>query len=151
MLLDKHDSVAVEIAQTYISNMEIELGKKYRNRDYQINPDLSDAQYTQIQSKHQLSNNEFAELYNEFQHMQPSEHLSNMMAAFTASGGNVDIDPRYDETTQRLHVDITFSIKDKLLDSIEGLSPLEDAMMRMNAMLQVDSILSGANPDIIAG
>ena len=89
-LIEKHEPVVVEMAQTYLDNMAVELGKKYKNNDYQINVDLTDEQFFAIRTKHDIPTNEYAELYAEFQKMKPAEHLRRVMGAFTASGGNVD-------------------------------------------------------------
>ena len=147
-LLEKHEPVVVEMAKAYLDNMAVELGKKYKNNDYQINVDLTDDQYFGVRAKHDLSNNEFADLYAEFQKMKPTEHLRRVMGAFTASGGNVDVEPAYDEETQRLNVSLSFVIDDKTLDKIEGLSTIEDLLLRMDAMRQIDTVLSGADPTV---
>ena len=147
-LLAKHEDLVIEMARIYLDNMEQELGKKYRDNDYEINPSLSDDQYLELKARHGISNAEFADLYLEFQKMKPSKHLKMAMDAFTASGGNVDIEPSYDEGTQRLSVAVKYVIKDKVLDKIEGLSAVEDINLRMSAMLQVDTLLSGADPDV---
>ena len=148
-LLEKHQDLVVELANIYLDNMELELGKKYKDNSHEINASLTDAQYTELRAKHGISNTEFADLYLAFQKMKPTEHLEKAMTAFTASGGNVDIEPHYDENTQRLNVPVKFVIKDNVLDKIEGLSPLEDVFLKMNAMIQVDTLLSGSDPDVI--
>jgi hypothetical protein len=147
-LIEKHETLAIEMASLYLDNMEIELGKKYINNAHEINASLSDEQYSELKNKHRISDQEFADLYSEFQKMKPTKHLKMAMDAFTASGGSVDIEPKYSEATQRLSVSITFAIKDKSLDRIEGLSAMEDIILRMNAMLQVDTLLSGSDPDV---
>ncbi|MES9991252.1 MAG: hypothetical protein ABW098_04825 [Candidatus Thiodiazotropha sp.] len=147
-LLVEHQDLVVEIANIYLDNMEIALGKKYKNNSHQIDASLSNDQYTALSKKHNISVQDFAELYNLFQGMKPSKHLKQTMDAFTASGGTVDIEPHYDDSNQKLHVAINFIIKDKTFDKLEGLSPLEDIMLRMNAMLQIDTVLSGSDPDI---
>ena len=147
-LLEKHEALVVEMASLYLDNMEQELGKKYMNNDYEINPSLSDSQYVGLREKHGISSAEFADLYLEFQRMKPSKHLKSAMDAFTASGGNVDIEPHYNEDTQKLSVSVKFVIKDNALDKIEGLSAIEDINLRMSAMLQVDTLLSGSDPDL---
>lgn len=148
LLVEKHETIVIEMAAFYLDNMAFELGRKYQDNSYQINASLSDEQYSELKKKHNLPDHEFAELYTEFQSMKPTAHLKQALDAFTASGGNVDIEPVYDEGTQRLNVSIIFSIKDKTYDKIEGLSPLEDIVLRMNAMLQIDTVLSGADPDV---
>jgi hypothetical protein len=147
-LLEEHETLVVEMATVYLDNMELELGKKYRNNDYRVNPGLTDSQYTELKAKHDLSHTEFADLYSEFQKMKPTKHLKKAMDAFTASGGSVEMEPHYDENTQRLSVPITFVIKDRVLNEIEGLSPIESIVLRMNAMFQVDTVLSGSDPDV---
>ena len=147
-LIEKHENLFVDIANVYLDNMELELGKKYKNNDYEINAGLTDDQYTDLKTKHNLSNAEFADLYSEFQKMKPTKHLKKAMDAFTASGGSVEIEPHYEETSQRLSVPIKFLIKDRTLNKIEGLSPIEDVVLRMNAMFQVDTVLSGSDPDV---
>ena len=147
-LIEKHEPVVVEMAQTYLDNMAVELGKKYKNNVYQINVDLTDEQFFAIRTKHDIPTNEYAELYAEFQKMKPAEHLRRVMGAFTASGGNVDVEPSYDEDSQRLNVSISFVIDDKTLDRIEGLSTIEDLLLRMDAMRQIDTVLSGADPTV---
>ncbi|MCG8057926.1 MAG: hypothetical protein JAY94_19765, partial [Candidatus Thiodiazotropha endolucinida] len=91
---------------------------------------------------------EFADLYNEFQKMKPTKHLKSTLDAFAASGGNVDIEPVFDEKEQKLNVSISFSIKDKTYDTLEGLSALEEIILKMNAMIQIDNVLSGSDPDV---
>jgi hypothetical protein len=147
-LLEKHEALVVEMGNLYLDNMEIELGKKYQNNTHEVNASLTDGQYTELKSKHNIPNNEFADLYSEFQKMAPTSHLKQAMDAFTASGGNVDIEPVYDENTQRLNVSISYVIKDKTFEKIEGLTPLEDVILRMNALLQVETTLSGSDPDM---
>ena len=146
-LLEKHEPLVTEMSKVYLDNMELELGKKYRNHNHQVNAGLTDAQYLELKTKHNIPNNEFSEIYTEFQRMKPSPHLQNVLDAFTASGGNIDIEPVYDEASQRLNVSVNFVIKDKVLDKIEGLSAVEEALLKMNAMLQVETVLTGSDPD----
>jgi hypothetical protein len=147
-LLEEHQDLVVEIANVYLDNMEIALGKKYKNNSHEIDASLSNDQYIALSKKHDIPVQDFAELYSLFQEMKPSKHLKQTMDAFTASGGTVDIEPHYDDSSQKLHVAISFIIKDKIFDKLEGLTPLEDIMLRMNAMLQIDTVLSGSNPDM---
>ena len=147
-LLEKHESLVVEMASLYLDNMEQELGKKYLNNDYEINPSLSDSQYVELKTKHGISSADFADLYLEFQKMKPSKHLKSAMDAFTASGGNVDIEPYFDQDNEKLSVSVKFVIKDNVLENIEGLSAIENINLRMSAMLQVDTLLSGSDPDV---
>lgn len=147
-LLEKHEPVVVEMAKAYLDTMESELGKKYKNNNYEINAGLTDEQYLALKKKHDIPSGEFADLYVEFQRMKPTEHLRRVMGAFTASGGSVDVEPVYDEETQRMKVSVNFVIDDKVLDKIEGLSPIEDLLLRMDAMLQVDTVLSGADSTV---
>jgi hypothetical protein len=147
-LLEKYESVAVEMANTYLDNMEVELGKKYKKNSYQISAGLSDAQYSELKTKHNIPSGEFADLYIEFQKMKPTEHLRRVMSAFTASGGSVDVEPVYDEDSRRLKVSVNFVIDDKALDKIEGLSPIEDLLLKMDAMLQIDTVLSGSDSTV---
>lgn len=147
-IIEKHETLVVEIATVCLDNMELELGRKYRNNGYEINAGLTDDQYTELKSKYDLSGSEFSEVYSEFQKMKPTDHLKKAMDAFTASGGNVEMEPCYDENTQRLSVPIRFVIKDKTLNKIEGLSAIEDIVLKMNAMLQLDTVLSGSDPDM---
>ena len=147
-LLEKYEALATEMGKIYLDNMELELGKKYKNNSHAVDPSLTNVQYSQLKREHSISDKEFADLYSDFQKMQPTKHLKQALDAFTASGGSVDIEPFYDETAERLNVSISFVIKDKTFDRIEGLSPLEDISLRMNAMLQIDTVLSGADPDV---
>ncbi len=147
-LLEKHENLVIEIAKLYLSNMESELGKKYQDHRYEINPNLSNGQSVELKSKYNISSDEFANLYAEFQNMTPTEHLEKAMGAFTASGGNVDIAPYYDEDSQKLNVTINFVIKGNTLDKIAGLSPIEDIILKMDAMLQVESIMSESDPNL---
>jgi len=147
-ILETHEAAVVDIASAYLDNMELELGRKYKNNSYEVNAGLTDDQYSTLKAKHELSNEMFAELYSEFQKMKPTQHLKQAMDAFTASGGSVEMEPSYDENTQRLSVPIKFFIKEQTLDKIEGLSPIEDIVLKMNAMLQIDTVLSGADPDV---
>jgi len=146
-LLEKYDDLVMDIANVYLNNMAWELGLKYKDNTYIIRPRLTDPQHAELKAKHKISGSEYAKLYEEFQKMEPTEHMMQAMQAFTASGGNVDIEPHYDEKTNRLEVAVQFSIKEHTLDRIEGLSPLEDVILRVNAMLQVDTMLAERNPD----
>ncbi|MGM0594658.1 MAG: hypothetical protein ACQETD_08985 [Pseudomonadota bacterium] len=147
-LADKHEPIMVEMAQLYLENMELELARKYKDNDYQVNAGITHAQYDTLKEKHDLPNQTFADLYQEFQKMKPTTHLRKVMSAFTASGGSVEVEPVYDEEAGRLKVSVNFAIDDKTLDKIEGLSPLEDLLLKMDAMLQINTVLSGADPDI---
>jgi hypothetical protein len=147
-LLEKHEDLVNEMAGLYLGNMERELGRKYKDKSHDVNASLSEDQYSELKHKYGVADREFADLYSEFQKMEPTQHLKQAMDAFTASGGNVDIEPSYDEESNRLSVAMHFVIKDNTLDRIEGLSPMEDFILRMNAMLQVDNVLSGSDPDI---
>jgi hypothetical protein len=147
-LLEIHKALVLDIANVYLDNMELELGKKYKNNGHEVNPSLSDAQHFTLKTKHNVNDKVFADLYSEFQKMEPTPHLKAAMDAFTASGGNVDIEPSYDESTQRLRIAVRFVIKDRTLDKIEGLLPLEDVMLKLNAMHQVDTLLSGSYPAV---
>lgn len=147
-LLEKYEAVVVEMAHAYLDNMELELAKKYKNNDYQVQTDITNTQYSELRAKHNIPTQEFADLYHEFQRMKPSTHLRRVMSAFTASGGSVDVEPAYDEESQRLKVSVNFIIGDNTLDKIEGLSPIEDLLLKMDAMIQIDTVLSGADPDI---
>ena len=146
-LLEKHETLVVEMGKVCLDNMQSELGKKYKDSSHAINPGLSDDQYFELRTKYDIPNNEFYDLYSEFQKMKPGEHLQQLMEAFAASGGSVDVEPVYDEETQRLNVSVHFVIKDRSLDRIEGLSPVEENILKMNAMLQVDTALSGSDPN----
>ena len=147
-LLEKHEELVNEMASLCLGNMELELGKKYKDNTYEVNASLSEAQYTELKQKYGVADMEFADLHSEFQKMEPTQHLKQAMDAFTASGGGVDIEPSYDEESQRLSVAMHFVIKENTLDKIEGLSAMEDFILRMNAMLQIDNVLSGSDPDI---
>lgn len=146
-LLEKHEALVLEMADLYLDNMEVELGRKYLDNKYEVNGSLSQMQYLDLKKKHRIPDMEFAEVVLEFQKMGPTEHLMNAMGAFTASGGNVDIEPSFDEHTQRLSVPVSFVIKENTLDRIEGLSQIEDMILRVDAMVQVDTLLSEADPD----
>ncbi len=146
-LLEKHENLVIEMANIFLDNMEQELGKKYKDYKHNVNGSLSEGQFTILKKKYDISDREFADLYTEFQNMKPTAHLKSTMEAFTASGGNVDIEPEYDESAQRVKVDIKFAIKDKSLDKLEGLSTIEGIILKMNAMIQLDSALSGSDPD----
>ncbi len=143
--LEKYEPIIVEMGNTYLDNMELELGKKYKNKEHEIYPGLTAAQFMELKTNHNLPDNELNEIYTEFLKLKPTSHLNNLMDAFYASGGNVDIEPSYDENTQRLHISVHFVIKDNRLEKIAGLSPIEDILMKMNAMLQVDSLLSDSD------
>ena len=144
-LLEKYEDLVVEIAEQYLNNMELELGKKYKDIDYEANASLSDRQQIDLKEKYNVSSNEFAELYMDFTKMGPSEHLKSAMDAFTASGGNVEIEPVYDEESGRLKVAVHFVIKDQTLDKIEGLSELEAIFMKVNAMIQIETVLKDSD------
>ena len=147
-LLEKHEPVVIEMAHAYLDNMELELARKYKNNDYQVETDISNTQYNELRAKYHIPTQEFADLYHEFQRMKPSTHLRRVMSAFTASGGSVDVEPVYEDETQRLKVSVNFVIGDKTLDKIEGLSPIEGLLLKMDAMIQIDTVLSGSDPDI---
>lgn len=147
-LLEKYEPVVVEMANMYLENMELELGKKYKSNDYEIHVDLTDDQYVGLMKKNDIPTAEFAELYTAFQKMKPAEHLRRVMSAFTASGGSVDVEPVYDENTQRLKVAVNFVIDDKTLDKIEGLSEIEGLLLKMDAMRQINTVLSGSDPNV---
>ena len=148
-LLEKYEPVVVDMGNMYLDNMELELGRKYKNNEHEIYAGLTDAQYVDLKEKHKdVPDNDLAELYTEFLKLKPTSHLKGIMDAFHASGGNIDIEPEYDDTTQRLHISVQFVIKGNTLETIEGLSAIEAILVRMNAMLQVDSVLSGSDPDI---
>ena len=147
-LFENHETLVVEIANVYLDNMEFELGKKYKNNSHEINASLSDTQCTELSKKHNVSMKEFSELYTEFQKLKPTKHLKQTLDAFTASGGSIEIEPNYDDNAQRLHVAINFIIKDKAFEKLEGLSPLEEVNLKMDAMLQIDTVLSGSDPDV---
>jgi len=147
-LLEKHEALVVDMGNVYLENMEIELGKKYMDKSHEVNASLSDAQYAELKTKYKIPSGDFYELYSEFQSMKPSTHLKQVIDAFAASGGSVDVEPVFDQNTQRLNVSVSYAIKDKTLDRIEGLSPIEGIVLRMNAMLQVDTVLSGSDPDV---
>ncbi|OOY49369.1 hypothetical protein BOW16_12930 [Solemya velum gill symbiont] len=146
-LLEKHEPLVIEIGEQYLDNMEVELGKKYKNTEHHVNAGLSDDQSTDLRYKYDLTINEFSEIYSSFIKMKPGQHLQQVLNAFVASGGNVDIEPAYDEESQRLNVTVQYVIKDNTLDNIEGLSAMENLVMRMNAMIQIENVLSGSNPD----
>lgn len=88
----------------------------------------------------------YEELYNEFQETEPTRHLTQVMDAFTASGDSVDIEPVYDKDAERLNVSVAFFIKDAKLKRIEVLMPMEEVFLQLNAMLQVDALLSRSEP-----
>jgi len=149
-LIEKHEDLVIEIANVYLDNMALELGKMYQKNTDEISAGLSNDQNTELKAKHNISDNEFADIYSEFQKMKPTDHQQKALDAFTASGGKVDIEPNYDENTRRLNVSINFIIKDKIFKKIEGLTPLENVILKRNAMLQVETLLSGSNSDISA-
>lgn len=146
-LLEKHEPLVIEIGKQYLDNMEVELGRKYKNKEHHVNAGLSDDQSRELRNKYNLTISEFSEIYSGFIKMKPAQHLQQVLNAFVASGGNVDIEPAYDEGTQRLNVTVQYVIKDNTLDKIEGLSAMENLVMRMNAMIQIENVLSGSNPD----
>ena len=146
-LLEKYDTLVIDIANVYLNNMAWELGIKYKDNTYHIKPRLTDRQHAELKAKHNISGTEYSKLYDEFQKMEPTEHMMRAMEAFTASGGNVDIEPHYDDKTNRLEVDVQFSIKEHSMEKIEGLSPLENVILKLNAMLQVDAMLAERNPN----
>tara|TARA_Y100001935_G_C17308580_1_gene514086 strand:+ start:3861 stop:4328 length:468 start_codon:yes stop_codon:yes gene_type:complete len=146
-ILEKYEALVIDMANMYLSNMAWELGIKYKDTTYAIKPRLSDSQHTDLKSKHKISGSVFSNVYSEFQKMEPTSHLMNAMNAFSASGGNIDIEPKYDDKENKLNVTVKFSIKDKVLEKIEGLTPIEDVMLRMTAMRQIDSLLSEADPN----
>ncbi|MEJ2213473.1 MAG: hypothetical protein P8Y20_05275 [Gammaproteobacteria bacterium] len=141
-LLEKHEKLVVELAKQYVDNMEVQLGKKYKNNQHEINARLSEIQQATLKDKHNISSNEFLELYSKFLNMQPTDHFNQVMEAFIRSGGNVDIEPAFDSDSQRLKVAVQFAIKETTLEKIEGLTPIEDLFLTMNAMLQVESVLN---------
>lgn len=147
-LLEKYEDLVVEIARQYLDNMEVELGKKYKNNRHEVNASLADRQQTELKEKYNVSSNEFAELYMDFTKMEPTDHLKKAMDAFTASGGNVDIEPVYDEESDRLKVAVNFVIKDQVLEKIEGLSEIEDIFLKVNAMIQIETVLDGSDPGV---
>jgi len=144
-LLEKHQDLVVEIANKYLDNMEVELGRKYKDSSHEVNASLSDPQQIDLKEKYNVSSNEFAELYMDFTKMGPTDHLQSAMDAFTASGGNVEIEPVYDEESGRLKVGVHFVIKDQTLDKIEGLSELEAIFLKVNAMIQIETVLNGSD------
>ncbi|MEJ2620030.1 MAG: hypothetical protein P8163_07145 [Candidatus Thiodiazotropha sp.] len=148
LLVEQHDKLVIEMANFYLDNMEKELGKKYVDNSHEVNASLSDAQYKELKAKYDIDDFEFADLYAEFQKMKPTKHLKSALDAFAASGGNVDIEPIFDEKQQRLNVSVSFAIKDKTYETIEGLSALEQIILKMNAMIQIDNVLSGADPEV---
>jgi len=144
-LLEKHESLVVEIGEKYLDNMEVELGKKYQDKEHHVNAGLTDEQSAELTERFSLTINEFSDVYSAFIKMKPGEHLQKVLNAFVASGGNVDIEPVYDEQTHRLNVTVQYTIKDKVLTTIEGLSGIENLMMKVNAMIQLENVLSGSN------
>ncbi len=148
LLLDKHEDLVLEIANATLEKMQFELGKKYKKNDHQVNLGLSDEQFTELRKKYNLTISELLAVFAEFRKLQPTKHLNQVMDAFASSGGSVDIEPAYDENSQRLNVSVIFVIKDKELDKIEGLSGIEDYLVKMNAMIQVENVLAGSDPDM---
>lgn len=146
-ILEQHEDLVVEIGETFLDNMQAELGKKYKKHDYEINPDLNAEQYNGLGKKYGLSLNDFAEIYTAFKRMKPSDHLEKAVSAFTASGGEIDIEPAYNESTESLDVKIAFTIKDRTLEKIEGLSAIESIILRMDAMHQIAGVLADADPE----
>jgi hypothetical protein len=146
-LIEQHEPLALEIAAAYLDNMASELGKKYKNKDHELNAALNDFQHITLRNKHRVSADEYDALYAEFQKLEPGDHLLQVMEAFTASGGNVDIGPTYDDNAEKLYVSVGFSIKDRQLEKIEGLTPMEQIFLQLNAMLQLDEFLSQRDPD----
>lgn len=147
-LLEKHESLIVEIGQQYLANMEQELGKKYKDKEHTVNASLNEDQSTDLRYKYDLTINEFSEVYSAFIKMKPGEHLQKVLSAFVASGGNVDVEPVYDEETGRLNINVQYAIKDKSLDKIEGLSEVESLVMKMNAMIQIETAMSEADGNL---
>lgn len=147
-LLEEYESLVVEMGNAYLNNMESELGKKYKKSDHDIYPGLTAAQFMALKTNHNIADNELNEVYSEFLKLEPTSHLKKLLDAFHASGGNIDIEPSYDENAQSLHISVHFVIKDNTLENIEGLSPIEGIVVKMNAMLQVDAALSGSDPDM---
>lgn len=144
-LLEKYEPVVIEMANYYLDNMESELGKKYKNNEYEIHVDITDDQYVGLMKKHEIPTAEFAELYAEFQKMKPGKHLMGVMGAFTASGGGVEVEPAYDEESGRLSVSVYFVMNDKTMDRIEGLSEIEYLLLKMDAIRQINTVLSGSD------
>ena len=146
-LLEQHPDLVIEIANQYLDNMEIELGKKYKNKDHEVNAGLTIDQTITMRKKHNIEMESFSELYAAFNKMKPSEHMQQVLAAFGASGGNIDIEPFYDEMRQRLSVKVQYSIKDKKLDKIESLAEIDNLIMRVQAMMQIENVLGEPRPD----
>jgi hypothetical protein len=146
-LIEKHEALALEIAAAYLDNMASELGRKYKDRDYQLNAALNEFQHITLRNRHRVSADAYDALYAEFQKLEPSQHLTQVLEAFTVSGGSVDIEPEYDDSAEKLYVSVGFSIKDRKLDKIEGLTPMEQVFLQLNAMLQLDDFLSRRDPD----
>ena len=146
-ILEKHEALVLDMADMYLNNAALQLGIKYRDSLYRISPRLSDAQRSELKARYKVSGTEFAKVYEEFEKMEATEHMQRALAAFTASGGNVEIDPVYDEQRNRLDVGLQFTIKDRILDKIEGLSTLEHTILKANAILQVDAALSDRAPN----
>lgn len=149
--VQKYPQLATEMGNVYLDNMELELGKKYQDNTHEVDASLTGDQYRLLKNKYELDDNEIANLYAEFQQMQSTEHMKRALDAFYNSGGAVDIEPEYDADAKRLKVNLSFSIKDRVFDKIEGLSDMEHIQLRMNAMIQLDGVLAGwgenASPD----
>ncbi|MGV6827522.1 MAG: hypothetical protein ACWA5Q_11160 [bacterium] len=143
--IDKHEDLVVDLGEAYLNNMELELGKKYKDNSHEINASLSSPQYWELIEKYKVSHQEFTDLYAEFLKMKPTKHLEGVVEAFAASGGSVEIEPAYDEQEERLNVSVNYVIKDKTLNKIEGLTPIEDIQMKMNALIQIETVLSGSD------
>lgn len=145
-LIEKYEPLALEMGAAYLDNMASELGKKYKDKDYRLNAALKEFQHITLRSRHRVSADEYDALYAEFQKLEPTQHLAQVMEAFTASGGKVDIEPEYDNGAEKLRVSVGFSIKDRKLEKIEGLTPMEQIFLQLNAMLQLDDFLSRRDP-----
>jgi len=146
--LEQHEPLIVDLGKAYIERMEYELGKKYINKEHEIYPTLTPAQFMELKTSYNLQDNELNDIYAEFIKLKPSSHLRKILDAFHASGGNIDIEPTFNEETKRLHVLVQFVIKDTVLNKIEGLTPIEDVLLRINALLQIDQVLSGSDGDM---
>lgn len=147
ILVEEYEALVMEIGALYLDNMSSELGKKYNDKTHQPNAALSEFQHIELKKKHKVSERKYNDLYSEFQKIEPSRHLKKVMDAFTASGGTVDVEPVYDADARKLNVTINFLIKNEKLESLEGLSPMEEMVLKLNAMLQVENILSGSDPN----
>jgi len=146
-LLEKYEPLALDIAAAYLDNLASELGKKYQDKDYRLNAGLTEFQHITLRNKHRMHADEYEALYAELRKLEPGSHLTQLLEAFTASGGSVDIEPVYDHGAEKLRVTVGFSIKDRKLEKIEGLTPMEQVFLRLNAMLQLDDFLSQRDPD----